>query len=63
MARGITSFTAFWFELLPGRARYHCTRCSFSVSIPRAQNALARHSKGVAAIRKHALAEHTGDEG
>jgi hypothetical protein len=62
MARGITSFRAFTFTLEPSFARYRCTQCDYSVRIPRAQNALARHSKGVAAIRRHALDKHGGNE-
>lgn len=59
MSRGITSFSDFIKEHTAGGTRYRCAYalCRFYV-MRRSGNALAGHSKAVAAIKRHVEAIH-----
>jgi hypothetical protein len=57
MARGITSFYGYTKTHKPGGTYYKCSSCSFGLFRQRG-NALAMHSKAVAAIKRHAEKAH-----
>jgi len=60
MARGITSFDDYYKHETPGGVSYHCAICQRRIVsyVWGGQNALARASKGKAAVRAHVLKEH-----